>query len=281
MKTIEIKAATVEDAIEKGLAELGKKQDEVDIDIADIGGFLKKAKVILTVKPAEIDNALEFVKNLLKKMEFDITVEATENEDKIILNLSGKDSGKIIGYRGDVLDAVQYITSVSVNNRQDDYKKIIVDCENYRSKREETLISLAGKLAQKAEEKGRKISLEPMNPFERRIIHAALQDNENVTTESEGIDPNRYIVIKPKNYKYGNSRDDRKGYEGRQRNDRPYNRDNRDRSSDSRQKSGFGGNSRSKSSSFNGFGSYLGNSKSGFGSDNNFTKKSGFDNLKD
>ena len=261
METIEIKAATVEEAIEKGLAELGKKQDEVDIDVIDIGGFLKKARVQFTVKPSESDDATEFVENLLQKMNFDINVKTEEKNDKIIINLSGKDSGKIIGYRGDVLDAVQYITSVTVNNGQDDYKKIIIDCENYRNKREETLISLAGKLADKATFKGRKVSLEPMNPFERRIIHSALQSNKDVTTESEGIEPNRYVVIKPKNFKHSE-----------------YDKNSKRNYNDRNQTNG---RARKPRNSFSGFGTYLGNSKSGFSKDNAFIKKSGFDNLKD
>lgn len=341
MKTLEVKAGTVEEAIEKGLTELGKTREEVDIEIADAGGFLKKAKVVLTLKPSESENALEFLQQLLKKMNLTVTVDLKEDEEKSELIISGKDSGNVIGYRGDVLDAIQYIISVTVNKNRENYKKIIVDCENYRAKRTETLVSLAGKLAEKAVFKGRKVTLEPMNPFERRVIHSALQDNKQVTTESEGTEPNRYIVITPKNLKpytaysdnkpynrdnrpygrdsYGGgfrkdsgfkrenreggfnrdnreggfnrdnreggfNRDNREGGFNRDNREGGFNRDNREGgfNRDNRQ-GGFGGGRTSapKKNSFNSFGTYLGNSKSGFSSDNDFTKKSGFDNLKD
>ncbi len=302
METIEIKAATVEEAIEKGLEKLNKKREEVEIEIADAGGFLKKAKVLLTVKATEGEKAEAFLKQLLQKMNLNINAELTEDAEKALIQLSGADSGKIIGYRGDVLDAVQYITSVAVNAEQENFKKIIIDCENYRTKREETLTSLAGKLAEKAVFKGRKVALEPMNPFERRIIHSALQNNENVTTESEGIEPNRHVVIVPKNlkpfsYEGRDKFEGRNRYEGRDRRqgspdgrgmrDRANGRDRTDRGArpdrgerQDRPRGGFG-NKPSSKSTFNGFGTYLGNSKSGFGADNSFVKKSGFDNLKD
>ncbi|MDD4002653.1 MAG: protein jag [Clostridia bacterium] len=263
MKSIEVKASTIEEAIEKGLAELGKNKEEVEIEIIDMGGFLKKAKIVITERQSEGQKAQEFIDRLLKKMNFDISSELEENEEKALIMLSGKDSGKIIGYRGDVLDAVQYLSSVIANSEGKRFKKIIIDCEQYRIKREKTLISLADKLADKAVERGRKVSLEPMNPFERRIIHSALQKNTNVTTESEGEEPNRFIVITPNNIKtrYNDNKD----------NKRPrYNDSAKDNNTRTQPKKSFGS-----------FGSYLGNSKSGFAKDNSFVKKSGFDNLKD
>lgn len=293
MKTLEAKAGSVEDAISKGLNELNKTREEVDVEIIETGGFLKKAKVILTVKPTEGEKALDFIQQLLKKMNLNVSVELKEDTEKAELILSGEDSGNVIGYRGDVLDSLQYITSVVINKGKENYKKIIVDCENYRSRRTETLISLAGKLAEKAISKGRKISLEPMNPFERRIIHSALQENDQVTTKSEGIEPNRYIVITPKVMKpYTEYNDDKSSFNR----ERPYNNRERSTNKDSGLKSGYGGAGRqggvdkpqggygdtqTKKSSFNTYGTYLGNSKSGFTVDTDFTKKSSFDNLKD
>jgi spoIIIJ-associated protein len=251
MKSIEVKAASIEEAIEKGLTELGRERDEVEIEIADMGGFLKKARVIITEKQSKGEKALEFVNELIKVMNLEIAAELEEDDEKALIRLSGKDSGKIIGYRGDVLDAVQYLSSIIANSEGKNYKKIIIDCEKYRVKREKTLIALAGKLADKAVSRGRNVSLEPMNPFERRIIHTALQKNKDVTTESEGEEPNRFVVIKPNVVK---------------RNDRPQvKRESRGGSK------GFSGS----------FGAYLGNSKAGFVKDGAFGKKSGFDNLKD
>jgi spoIIIJ-associated protein len=290
MESLEFKAATVEEAIEKGLKELGKKQDEVDIEIADIGGFLKKARVIMTLKLTEGEKAIEFVKQLMEKMKFDITASLDETDEKAVISLSGKDSGKVIGYRGDVLDAIQYITSIAVNADNESFKKIVVDCENYRTKREDTLVQLAERLAKKAANQGRIVTLEPMNPFERRIIHSALQENQNVTTESEGEEPNRHVIIKPKVLKGGENGERAGG--GR----KPYNGDKAalgygkkegkgksgktDRGG-GRSEGGFRGK-REKSSrpAFTGFGTYLGNSKSGFSSDGSLLKKSNFDNLK-
>jgi spoIIIJ-associated protein len=263
MKSIEVKASTIEEAIEKGLAELGKSKEEVEVEIIDMGGFLKKAKVVITEKQSEGQKAREFVDTLLKKMNFDISSELDEDDDKALIKLSGKDSGKIIGYRGDVLDAVQYLSSVIANGEGKKFKKIIIDCEQYRIKREKTLISLADKLAEKAVTRGRKVSLEPMNPFERRIIHSALQSNANVTTESEGEEPNRFIVIKPNNIKARGG--DNKDYKKPRYNDGA--KESKPRTQPKK--------------SFGSFGSYLGNSKSGFAKDNSFVKKSGFDNLKD
>lgn len=298
MKALEVKAASVEEAIEKGLGQLGKGRDEVEIEIIDKGGIIKKAKVLLTVKEASTakSRAQDFLSGLFSHMDIDVSAEIEEDEEKVSINISGEDSGTVIGYRGDVLDAVQYLTSLSVNSG-DDYKKVIIDCENYREKRSETLKSLAEKLAAKAERTGRKVVLEPMNPFERRIIHSALHDMNEVTTESEGVEPNRYIVITPKNLRPGGDsrydsrpqrgggreggggRDNRGGSEG---GGRGYNNRGRDSGKDSGRDRDFGGRGSSKkSSSFSSFGTYLGNARSGFSQDTDFTKKSGFDNLKD
>ena len=122
-------------------------------------------------------------------------------EDKngtLYITISGDDSGVAIGYRGEALDAFQYLALTFLNEQKCDFKKVVVDCENYREKRRETLTALALKLAQKALRLQRKIALEPMNPFERRIIHSALADSDIAETTSDGEEPNRYIVIIPK-----------------------------------------------------------------------------------
>ena len=121
-----------------------------------------------------------------------VEAEFAEDDEKAEIRLCGEDSGKIIGRRGYCLDAVQYLASMISNKEGEAYKKIIIDCGVYRKKRVETLEKLARRLADKAVAKGRKIALEPMNPFERRDIHTALSDNPDVTTESEGTEPNRF-----------------------------------------------------------------------------------------
>ena len=146
------------------------------------------------------NKALEFVNKLVELMDLDCKADLEETDEKIRIVVSGNDSNVVIGYRGDVLDAIQYLTLL-VSNKGECEKKIVVDTENYRAKRTETLKDLALKLADKADRTGRKIELEPMNPFERRVIHAALADSDKATTESIGEDPNRHIVIIPKNPK--------------------------------------------------------------------------------
>jgi spoIIIJ-associated protein len=223
MKVLEIKAGNVEEAITKGLNELGKKREEVQIEIVDAGGFLKKARVVLRYDDSDGEKALKFVRELTEKMKFSVVTELKEDGEKLELCISGEDSGNVIGYRGEVLDSIQYVTSIVANKGRDDYKKVIVDCADYRKKRTETLVALAARLAEKAVATGRKVALEPMNPFERRVIHASLQENADVKTTSEGIEPGRFVVIIPNNLKdSGYIRDDRSraagqgGYANRQ-----------------------------------------------------------------
>ena len=114
------------------------------------------------------------------------------------IDLSGEDIGFIIGHRGETLDALQYLTSLQVNKGGKEYRRVTLDTEGYRAKREQTLIALAGRMANKVHKSGRRMMLEPMNPYERRILHATLQDHPYVTTHSEGDEPNRRVVIAPK-----------------------------------------------------------------------------------
>ena len=145
-------------------------------------------------------------------MGIEVKVEARLEDDIIYIDLEGEDMGIVIGKRGDTLDSLQYLTSLVVNRRSDNYVKVTIDTENYREKRKEALIALSNRLAAKVAKSGRKFALEPMNPYERRIIHANLQDNEDVTTFSVGQEPYRKVVIAPKN---GGRRG---GYKGGRRN---------------------------------------------------------------
>ena len=150
------------------------------------------------------ENVKDFVNNLLVKMGMDAqaTVDADSTDDKIKLNITGKDSAKVIGYRGETLDSIQYLAVIEANkNNDNEYIKIVVDSEKYRDKRNATLNSLAKKLAYKASKSNKKVELEPMNPFERRIIHTALQNNAFVETVSEGEGVRRHVVIVPKKKK--------------------------------------------------------------------------------
>jgi len=197
MNKIEATGKSVEAAIQNGLKSLGLSENQVDVKILSEGGFLKNCKVELTEKQTDGKKALTFLEDILEKMQFQYVVEMEEDEKEVRLNLIGTDSGAIIGYRGEVLDSLQYLVSLAVNNGREDFKRIVVDAEEYRAKRAKTLEQLAKNLEKKVVRTHRYVKLEPMNPYERRIIHTALHDSKLVTTQSEGDEPNRYVVISP------------------------------------------------------------------------------------
>ena len=140
--------------------------------------------------------AQEFLQNLTKLMNVPVSVAvATDEEGNVRVNMEGDTLGILIGRRGETLDALQYLTSLQVNKGQNNYTRVTLDTEGYRAKREDALVRLANRMANQAQRTGRKVSLEPMNPYERRILHSALQDHPAVTTHSEGEEPNRHVVI--------------------------------------------------------------------------------------
>ena len=140
--------------------------------------------------------ARSFLAELTKLMGVDVTIDmGTDAEGNVYGYINGDTLGILIGRRGETLDAVQYLTSLKVNRGREGYTRVTLDTENYRAKREDTLLRLANRMANRALRTGRKVSLEPMNPYERRIIHYALQQTEGVTTHSEGEEPNRHVVI--------------------------------------------------------------------------------------
>ncbi|HHY41700.1 MAG TPA: protein jag [Thermoanaerobacterales bacterium] len=201
MKTVEKQGKTVDEAIQKALEELQVSRDEVEVEILDEGnrgilGFLsKQAKVKVIVKPKPDQIARDFLKGLLKF--FDCNAEIKNSLEGNVLNLEiiGENTGILIGKRGNTLDAIQYLTSLVVNRNSKDFIRVLLDAENYREKREKTLQRLALKMADRVKETKRSITLEPMYPNERRIIHTALQTDPRVTTKSIGKEPNRRVVI--------------------------------------------------------------------------------------
>lgn len=243
MKSIEIKAKTVDEAVEQGLKELGSTRENTEIEVINRGGIFSNAQVKLTLKETPATKATDFVNQLLSLMGFSSTATYQENPDGIEVKIIGSDSANAIGFRGETLDALQYLTLIVANKGEETFQRISVNTEGYREKREATLGELAEKLACKAERLNKKIQLEPMNPFERRAIHTALQNSDIATSESEGEEPNRYIIITPKNFVSsgrGNDiikngpRDDRSQGPNRNFRDNNFNkdgfsRDNRDR----------------------------------------------------
>lgn len=197
-KSIETQASSVDLAVEKALVELGVSKDKVDVEILQKGGLFSKAKVRVSVKDSTQDKMAEFFNGTLERMGLVSRATVEDKNGTLYVTIAGDDSGVAIGYRGEALDAFQYLALTFLNEQKCDFKKVVVDCENYREKRKETLTALALRLAEKSVRLQRKIALEPMNPFERRIIHSALADSEIATTESEGEEPARYIVIIPK-----------------------------------------------------------------------------------
>ncbi len=204
---------TVEEAVENGLKELGATRDEVEIVVLEEGK--KKlfgsvpARVEITKKDRRTDGerAVDFLKGLFPFLGVQAETVLRNEEEKIEIELKADNSRGIIGRRGEIIDAIQVLAGAVANTGRDHYKRVVVDYGNYREDREETLRRVAEKLAAKAVRLGKRVRLEPMNPYERRIIHAALVDNEEVTTKSEGSEPARYVVIVPKNLKPYDNRD--------------------------------------------------------------------------
>ena len=206
MKSIEIEGKTVEEALNKALLELKTDKHMVDVDVLDQGSKglfnvigVKPAKVRVSLKYNYIEEARNFLANILKAMKIDAEINIEEDDDTLHINLNGKNIGLLIGYRGETLDSIQYLVSLVVHKVHElPHKRVILDTEHYRSKREETLKGVAIKTANRVMKTKRSFKLEPMNPYERRIIHSALQANAFVITHSEGEEPFRRVVIELK-----------------------------------------------------------------------------------
>ena len=179
---------TVEPVKKKKTEAPVQKKESVSLSSDDVEGLTS----------VEDHIALDFLKEVSEQMGLDINISAKANDTNVFISIDGKDSGTIIGKRGQTLDAIQYLTSLVVNKGKDDYVRVVVDAENYRSKREKTLEKLANRLADKVVRTKRSVRLEPMNPYERKVILATLQSNPRVTTRSEGQDPYRRVIIELK-----------------------------------------------------------------------------------
>ena len=206
MEYIEISAKTVNDAITEACQKLGVTSDKLDYSVIEEGsnGFLGigsrpaviKARV-LEVELSTEDLAKKFLSDVFAAMQLEVvmTLDYKEAERELSIDLSGDDMGVLIGKRGQTLDSLQYLVSLVVNKKSENYVRVKLDTENYRERRKETLETLAKNIAYKVKRTRRPVSLEPMNPYERRIIHSALQNDKYVTTHSEGEEPFRRVVI--------------------------------------------------------------------------------------
>ena len=203
MDYIEVSAKTVDEALTEALVQLGATSDQVEYEVIEKGssGFLgigSKNAVIKIRKKQSVDgNVKEFLSQVFAAMdmEVEILVKVDEEEKMIEVELKGDEMGLLIGKRGQTLDSLQYLTNLAVNKHCDNYYKVKIDTEDYRKRRKETLENLAKNIAYKVKRTKRPVSLEPMNPFERRVIHSALQNDKYVTTHSEGEEPFRHVVV--------------------------------------------------------------------------------------
>ncbi len=201
MATVEKSAKTKEEAVELALKELGASYDEVEIEVIEEGskGIFgigsKDAVVKVTLNPNPERRAKEFLNKVFELSKEEVNVETKVEDGVMSVELSGPSMGNVIGKRGETLDALQHLTSLVVNRGDLEFVKISVDAENYREKRNQALEALALKMANKVVRTGRNTTLEPMNAYERRIIHATLQSNNDVTTYSVGQGINRKVVV--------------------------------------------------------------------------------------
>lgn len=221
---IEITGKTVDDAITEALIRLETTSGNIEYEVIEkeSSGFLglnkKPARIRAALKKTIKDTAVDFLESVFEVMGVpsEIEVEYNEEEKEMDINVVGADMGVLIGKRGQTLDSLQYLVSLVVNKGGEDYIKVKLDTENYRERRKETLENLAKNIAFKVKKTRRSVSLEPMNPYERRIIHSALQNDKFVETHSEGDEPYRKVVVTLKKgaKEYGKYYGSRSGYNG-------------------------------------------------------------------
>ncbi len=208
MRSIVKMSKTVEEATDMALKELGVNKEDVHVEVLEepskgLFGLIgsKDAVVKVTVINDPVEKVKKFLSRILSYMKIKGDCMAKKEGSCLyveIVDISSSDTGIVIGKRGNTLDAIQYLLSLVINKDREDYIKVIVDVKGYRKRREDTLIKLANKMAQKAKYSNRPVKLEPMNPYERRIIHSALQHVDGIDTHSEGEDPYRRVVIQAK-----------------------------------------------------------------------------------
>ncbi|MFC4736223.1 RNA-binding cell elongation regulator Jag/EloR [Bacillus daqingensis] len=204
MNKVTVSGRTVEEAVAAGLEKLEAKEHEVNVRVIEEAqkGFLgllgsRPAVVELERRPDPVKEGLVFLRDVIDKMGVSASVEQEHRGDDLYFSITGSDIGVLIGKRGQTLDSLQYLVNLAANKHADEYVRIYLDAEGYRARRKEALETLADRLAQKAVRIRQEVRLEPMSAMERKIIHTALQNRGDVTTYSDGREPNRRIVIAP------------------------------------------------------------------------------------
>ena len=205
MKSVEKIGKSKEEAIELALKELNADKDDIEIEVLEEGskgflGFLgaKDFKIRATLKDNYEKTTRNFLNDIFDSLDIIADINLDLKGDTLKVSVIGDSAGQLIGRRGESLDALQLLLGLAVNKKRDGYIKVLLDIENYREKREESLVRYANKMARTAVKQRRNIRLEPMNPYERRIVHSALQSDSYVTTYSEGEEPFRKVVISVK-----------------------------------------------------------------------------------
>lgn len=204
MKKITVSGKTVDEAVESALEQLITTRERVSIQVLEEPrkGFLgligvKPAVVEVEIQPDAAEEAVKFLFEVTKKIGVSIDIKKVETKEGLLLDLSGEGIGILIGKRGQTLDSLQYLVNLVANRYSEQYIRIVLDAENYRDRRKESLEQLAKRLGNKAVRTRNEVILEPMNALERKIIHTALQEIKGVRTYSEGVEPNRRIVVAP------------------------------------------------------------------------------------
>lgn len=204
MREVTATGQTVDEAVQSALEQLNTSRDQVQVDIIDEGkkgilGIFGAKRAIVKVRLAKnpIQEAEKFVKNVVKNMNVDAELTTTIENNHITFDLTGEKIALLIGKRGQTLNALQYLTHLVVNKEGNQYYTVTLDAEGYRGRRKETLEGLALRMADKAKRINKKVALEPMPAYERKIIHSVLQDKKDISTYSDGVEPHRHVVIKP------------------------------------------------------------------------------------
>lgn len=202
MKKLLASGKTIEDAVRSGLAQLGVTEDRVNVKVLEqpskgLFGLIgaKEAKVELELLPDGVEEAIAFLREVSVAMDLTVSVERVDENDAVRINITGSDLGILIGRRGQTLDSLQYLTNIVANRHSDRHLRIVLDAEQFRERRRQTLEALSERMAMKVVRTRKEVVLEPMTSQERKIIHARLQSNPNVKTYSQGDEPNRRIVI--------------------------------------------------------------------------------------
>ncbi|WP_058309194.1 RNA-binding cell elongation regulator Jag/EloR [Gracilibacillus massiliensis] len=205
MRQLTATGQTVEEAVQSALRQLNITEDQAKVEVIDEGkkgifGLFGSKRAIVKVSKDEdpVEKLQKYIESIISEFNVDVKITIKVEQNVVTFQLTGERIALLIGKRGQTLNAIQYLAQLAMHQYADKYYTVVVDAEGYRERRKETLISLAERLAERASRTNRDVKIEPMPSYERKVIHTALQQNNAVETDSQGTEPNRYVVIKPK-----------------------------------------------------------------------------------